>query len=75
MKPLPMRVRYAFLGNDESDPVIISSHLTIDQEEKLLSVLNLCKEVIDWRIKDLKCINPLIYTHHSFLEEGSETVR
>lgn len=75
MKSLPMRVRYAFLGNDESDLVIISSHLTIDQEEKLLSVLNLCKEVIDWRTKDLKGINPLICTHHIFLEEGIETVR
>lgn len=75
MKPLPMTVRYVFLGNDESDPIIISSHLTIDQEEKLLSVLNLCKEAIDWRTKDLKGINPLICSHHIFLEEGIEIVR
>ncbi|XP_070015699.1 uncharacterized protein [Nicotiana sylvestris] len=36
LKPLPAHLRYAYLGNSEILPVIISSSLTSTQEEKLL---------------------------------------
>ncbi|XP_019234723.1 PREDICTED: uncharacterized protein LOC109215158 [Nicotiana attenuata] len=39
LKPLPAHLRYAYLGNSETLPVIISSSLTSTQEEKLLRVL------------------------------------
>ncbi|XP_075076375.1 uncharacterized protein LOC142163025 [Nicotiana tabacum] len=35
LKPLPVHLRYAYLGNSETFPVIISSILTNIQEEKL----------------------------------------
>ena len=34
LKQLPSHLKHAFLGEDHSFPVIISSHLTLDQEEK-----------------------------------------
>ncbi|XP_047947537.1 uncharacterized protein LOC125193710 [Salvia hispanica] len=39
LKNLPPGLKYAYLGEDESLPVIINSHLTQEQEVKLLEVL------------------------------------
>ena len=39
LKPLPENLEYAYLGENESLPVIISSELTIGQKEALLDVL------------------------------------
>ena len=39
LKLLPSHLRYAFLGNSFDLPVIISSSLTLEQEDKLLRVL------------------------------------
>ena len=38
LKPLPDQLRYAFLGEDKTYPVIISSAQTSDEEDKLLSI-------------------------------------
>ena len=40
LKPLPDTLKYAFLGDSETLPVIISSHLDEDQEGELLDVLS-----------------------------------
>ncbi|KAM1310354.1 hypothetical protein PS2_006926 [Malus domestica] len=40
LKPLPSHLRYVFLGEDETLPVIISSSLTAQEESKLVRVLN-----------------------------------
>ena len=39
LKPLPLNLKYKFLGLAESLPVIITSDLADAQEEKLLDVL------------------------------------
>ena len=39
LKPLPENLKYAYLGDNEILPVIISSALSLDQEEKLTKVL------------------------------------
>ncbi|XP_031378287.1 uncharacterized protein LOC116193685 [Punica granatum] len=39
LKPLPSHLKYAYLGIDDTLPIIISSSLTGDQEQQLLSVL------------------------------------
>jgi len=39
LKELPQHLRYAFLGENSTLPVIISSSLTGDKEEKFLYVL------------------------------------
>ena len=38
-KPLPSHLRYAYLGNASTLPVIISASLTASEEDKLLRVL------------------------------------
>ena len=69
LKPLPIDLKYAYLEEDEKCPVVISSTLTSDQEDSLLGVLRKCKKAIGWQISDLKGINPLVCTHHIYMEE------
>ena len=65
-------MKYAFLGEEQTYPVVISSTLTSDQEGKLLIVLKKHKNVIGWTLNDIKGINPLIYTHRINLEENAK---
>ena len=69
LKPLPSRLKYAFLGVEVTFPVIISSSLELDQEHKLLEILRTHKTTLGWTIADIKGINPLICTHRIHLEE------
>ena len=46
LKPLPSYLKYAFLGVEETFPVIISSSLELDQENKLLEILRTHKTAI-----------------------------
>ena len=46
LKPLPSTLKYAFLDHHSANPVIISSQLDHDQEERLLAVLQVRKEAI-----------------------------
>ena len=39
LKPLPTHLKYAFLGEEETFPVIISSSLELNQENQLLEIL------------------------------------
>ncbi|RVW57916.1 hypothetical protein CK203_113855 [Vitis vinifera] len=57
LKPLPVDLKYAYLEENEKCPVVISSTLTIDQEDNLLGVLRKCKKAIGWQISDLKGIS------------------
>ena len=60
MKSLPEGLKYAFLGEEQTYPVVISSTLTSDQEGKLLIVLKKHKNAIGWNLNDIKGINSLI---------------
>ena len=53
----------------------ISATLTKEQEIKLLKVLKENKRVIGWSISNLKEINPLICTHHIYLEDNVKPLR
>ncbi|XP_071924694.1 uncharacterized protein [Coffea arabica] len=46
LKPLPKHLKYAYLGDNETLPVIISSALSKTKEEKLIRVLREYKEAI-----------------------------
>ncbi|XP_009800970.2 uncharacterized protein [Nicotiana sylvestris] len=70
LKPLPAHLRYAYLRNSKTLPMIISSSLTNTQEEKLLRVLREHKKAIGWTISDIKGINPSFCMHKIFLEDG-----
>ena len=75
LKPLPSHLKYAFLGVEETFPVIISSTLKSDQENKLLEILRTHKTAIGWTIADIKGINPLICTHRIHLDEDVKPFR
>ena len=75
LKPLPEKLKYAYLGEQQTYPMVISSQLTYDQEGKLLSVLKRHKTTFGWTLKDIKDINPLICTHRIHLEENAKTTR
>ena len=75
LKPLPSHLKYAFLGVEDTFPVIISSSLESDQENKLLEILRTHKTSIGWTIAYIKGINPLICTHRIHLEEDVKPFR
>ena len=75
LKPLPSHLKYAFLGVEDTFPVIISSSLKSDQENKLLEILRTHKTAIEWTITDIKGISPLICTHKIHLEEDVKPFR
>ncbi|XP_071924706.1 uncharacterized protein [Coffea arabica] len=50
LKPLPKHLKYVYLGEGETLPVIISAGLSKVQEEKLLRVLREHKQAIGWTI-------------------------
>ncbi|XP_074265593.1 uncharacterized protein LOC141588034 [Silene latifolia] len=75
LKPLPSHLKYAFLGNEETLPVIISSKLTKEQEEALIRVLKQHKEAIGWTMADIKGISPTLCMHRILLEDEAKPVR
>ncbi|CAN6568223.1 unnamed protein product [Malus baccata var. baccata] len=54
LKPLPSHLKYVFLGDDETLPVIISSTLMAHEEDKLVRVLREYKTAIGWTLSDIK---------------------
>ena len=75
LKPLPSHLKYAFLGVEDTFPLIISSSLEPDQENKLLEILRTHKTIIGWTIVDIKGISPLICTHKIHLEKDVKPSR
>ena len=69
LKPLPSHLKYAFLGVEETFPVIISSSLESEQENKLLEILRTHKTAIGLTIADIKG------THRIHLEEDVKPSR
>ena len=68
--PLPSHLRYAYLGNASTLPVIISASLTAIEEDKLLRVLRDNKDALGWSLADLKGILPSMCMHQILLEDG-----
>ena len=75
LKTLPSTLKYAFLDEEKSKPVIISSKLDIKQEEQLLEVLRQNEDAIGWTLTDLKGLDPSLCTQRIFLEDESRLVR
>ncbi|CAN6560292.1 unnamed protein product [Malus baccata var. baccata] len=75
LKPLPSHLKYVFLGENETLPVIISCSLTAQEKGKLVRVLKEYKTAIGWTLADIKGISPTTCMHCILLEEGSKTSR
>ena len=71
-KKLPNHLRYAYLGEDFTLPVIISSSLSNMEEEKLLKILKEHKEAIGWPLANIKGIRPSMCMHRILLEEDNK---
>ena len=57
LKPLPPNLRYEYLGEDATYPLIVNSELNKEQTEKLLHELRLHRKAIDYTIDDASDCN------------------
>ncbi|KAK8555235.1 hypothetical protein V6N12_009383 [Hibiscus sabdariffa] len=70
LKTLPEQLKYVYLGINNTLPVIISSKLQPEQEEKLITVLRQHRQALGWSINDIKGISPTVCMHKILLEEN-----
>ena len=73
LKELPNHLKYAFLEPEKGKPVIISTELTKNEEQRLLENLRKYKEAIAWSIEYLKGISPSIYMYKILLNDDAKT--
>nr|GFA38022.1 reverse transcriptase domain-containing protein [Tanacetum cinerariifolium] len=69
LKELPPHLEYAFLGENEKWPVIISKYLSVNEKSALINVLKSQKKAIAWKLTDIMGIDPEFYLHKILLEE------
>ena len=70
---MPKNLEYAFLGDFDTFPIIISSSLDVEQKDKLLDILKKHKEAMGWTITDIKGINLVDSMHHIHIKETKST--
>ncbi|CAN6701216.1 unnamed protein product [Malus baccata var. baccata] len=75
LKLLPSHLKYVFLGEQETLPVIISSSLTAQEKDKLVRVFREYRTVIGWTLADIKGISPTTCMLQILLEEGAKPSR
>ncbi|VVA37154.1 PREDICTED: LOW QUALITY PROTEIN, partial [Prunus dulcis] len=75
LKPLPNHLKYAYLGANETLPVIIAASLTSHEEDSLIEVLKEHKTALGWTIADIKGISPSMCMHLILMEEDSKPSR
>ncbi|KAD4180054.1 hypothetical protein E3N88_28645 [Mikania micrantha] len=74
LKVLPSHLEYAFLGEDSTLPVVISSRLSEEEKKRLLGVLRMYKGAIAWRLSDIQGISPAYCTHRILMEDEYKPV-
>ncbi|CAN6712798.1 unnamed protein product [Malus baccata var. baccata] len=72
LKPLPDHLKYIFLGDEETLPVIVSSSLMAIKEQKLIRVLKKHKTTIRWTLADIKGISPTTCMHRILLDDRAK---
>ena len=75
LKALPKNLKYVYLGEQETLPVIIGSHLTDGEEENLMSILKKNREVIGWIMTNINGLSPAIVQHRIHLNEEATPKR
>nr|GFA01708.1 reverse transcriptase domain-containing protein [Tanacetum cinerariifolium] len=68
-KELPPHLEYAFLGDNAKCLVIISKDLSVNKKSALINVLKLRKKAIDWKLIDIRGIDPEFCSCKILLEE------
>ncbi|GJY35230.1 reverse transcriptase domain-containing protein [Tanacetum coccineum] len=74
LKPLPDNLEYVFLEEPSFLPVIISSQLTIEKKNKLISVLKKHKQDFTWKTTDIHGICPSFCKHKIQLLDDKKPV-
>ena len=75
LKTFPPGLKYAYLEENETYPVIVNSNLTKEQEKEVLEVIRRNKKAMGWTLSDLVGISPDLCMHHIRLEEGAKARR
>ncbi|KAH9718247.1 hypothetical protein KPL71_022145 [Citrus sinensis] len=71
LKLLPSHLKYAYLGQNNTLPIIISSTLDASQEHSLVDFLGKYRRAIGWTMADIKGISLSICMHKILLEDCS----
>ncbi|GJV69210.1 DNA-directed DNA polymerase [Tanacetum coccineum] len=74
LKPLPNNLEYVFLEEPPLLPVIISSQLSKEKKNKLISVLKKHKQAFAWKITDIPGICPSFCKHKIQLLDDKKPV-
>ncbi|KAJ9567607.1 hypothetical protein OSB04_003573 [Centaurea solstitialis] len=69
LKPLPSNLKYAFLGDNDTYPVIVNASLSSCELDKLLVILRRYRSVLAYSIDDIKGISPSFCTHRILLND------
>nr|GEZ59099.1 DNA-directed DNA polymerase [Tanacetum cinerariifolium] len=69
LKELPPHLEYAFLGENNKWPVIISKDLSVNEKYALIKVLKSRKKVIAWKLTDIRGIDPEFCSYKILLED------
>nr|GEW77575.1 reverse transcriptase domain-containing protein [Tanacetum cinerariifolium] len=69
LKELPPHLEYAFLGENNKWPVIISKDLSVNEKSALIEVLKSRKKSITWKLTDIRGIDPKFCSHKILLED------
>ena len=72
LKALPEHLEYAFLEEDQQQPIIIAADLAKHEKESLVEVLKKRQNAIAWKITNIKCISLTYCSHKINLEEGTK---
>ncbi|KAK1609542.1 hypothetical protein QYE76_033215 [Lolium multiflorum] len=74
LKPLPDNLKYAYIDDKKTYPVIISAKLSDFEEERLLEILKKHRGAIGYILDDLKGISPSICQHAINMEDDAKPV-
>ncbi|KAK8535534.1 hypothetical protein V6N12_057050 [Hibiscus sabdariffa] len=75
LKDLPKHLKYAFLGDNSTLPVIVSNKLSEKEENELISVLCKHKEAIGWTVADITGLSPSTCIHRIKVIEDAKPSR
>nr|GEZ28963.1 reverse transcriptase domain-containing protein [Tanacetum cinerariifolium] len=69
LKEMPTHLEYAFFGENNKWPVIISKDLSVNEKFTLFEVLKSRKKAIAWKLNAINGIDPEFYSHKILLKE------
>nr|GEY10856.1 hypothetical protein [Tanacetum cinerariifolium] len=80
LKDLPPHLEYAFLEGDDKLPVIIAKDLSVEEKTALITVLKSHKQVIAWKLSDIKekshfMVKEGIVLGHKISKDGIEVYK